>query len=84
MLIELKVGLVWEWGAEGGSVAMRWPTSGLLVAGGWVGVDTGCAHIHDKVPAPYAYGAYIIQLPLGMISQYFFVCNHSVFSRLQL
>jgi len=53
-LIELKVGLMWERGAEGGSVAMRWPASGLLVAGGLLGVGAGRAHTPNKAPGPYA------------------------------
>jgi hypothetical protein len=47
-LIELKVGEMWERGAEGGSVATRCPASGLL------GVGAGRAHTPNKAPGPYA------------------------------
>jgi len=33
---------------------MRWPTSGLLVAGGLLGVGAGRAHTPNKAPGPYA------------------------------
>jgi len=45
---------MWERGAEGGSVALRWPASGLLVAGGLLGVGAGRAHTPSKAPGPYA------------------------------
>jgi hypothetical protein len=44
-LIEAKVGLMWEWWAEGGSVATRCPASGSL---------GGRTHTPNKAPGPYA------------------------------
>ena len=43
-LIELKVGQIWERGAEVGSVATRYPASGLL------GVGAGRAYAPNKAP----------------------------------
>jgi len=32
---------------------MTWPTSGLLMAGGLLGVGAGRAHTSSKAPVPY-------------------------------